>query len=63
MYQKLGEECGIFGIFSRDGADVSRLTYFALYALQHRGQEGCGMSVNDLNTVVTKGYGPCGRCL
>ncbi len=54
MYQKLGEECGIFGIFSRDGADVSRLTYFALYALQHRGQEGCGMSVNDLNTVVTK---------
>lgn len=54
MYQKLGEECGIFGIYSRDGADVSRLTYFALYALQHRGQEGCGMAVNNLDEVITK---------
>ena len=44
----LHEECGIFGIYdSGDNLDVSRLTYYGLYALQHRGQESCGIAVNN----------------
>jgi amidophosphoribosyltransferase len=43
---KLREECGVFGIYSKDNHDVSRLTYYALYALQHRGQESAGIAVN-----------------
>lgn len=43
----LHEECGVFGIFSRQPRDVASLTYYALYALQHRGQESCGIVVND----------------
>lgn len=39
------EECGIFGIFNQE--DASKLTYFALYALQHRGQESAGIAVSD----------------
>ncbi len=38
------EECGVFGIFA-PGEDVARLTYLGLFALQHRGQEGCGIAV------------------
>ena len=38
------DECGVFGIHS-PGSDVARLTYFALYALQHRGQESAGIAV------------------
>jgi amidophosphoribosyltransferase len=41
------EECGVFGIYDNDGFDVSRLTYYGLYSLQHRGQESCGIAVND----------------
>lgn len=48
----LHEECGIFGIYSRDGLDVAHTAYIALYALQHRGQESCGIAVND-DGVVT----------
>jgi len=33
------EECGVFGVYSRDGLDVASLCYYGLYALQHRGQE------------------------
>jgi len=44
---KLNEECGVFGIFDKNGLDVARLTYYALYALQHRGQESAGIAVND----------------
>ena len=43
----LREECGVFGVFSPVPADVARITYYGLYALQHRGQEGCGIVVND----------------
>ncbi|MGN0506195.1 MAG: amidophosphoribosyltransferase [Lachnospiraceae bacterium] len=43
----LHEECGVFGVFSPVTADVGRLTYYGLYALQHRGQESCGIVVNE----------------
>ena len=46
--QKLHEECGVFGVYRRDAdLDVVAATYYGLYALQHRGQESCGMAVND----------------
>lgn len=41
------EECGVFGVFSQQPADLASLTYYGLYALQHRGQESCGIVVND----------------
>jgi amidophosphoribosyltransferase len=40
------EECGIFGVYGR-GEDVARITYFGLFALQHRGQESAGIAVSD----------------
>jgi|LSQX01.1.fsa_nt_gb amidophosphoribosyltransferase len=40
------DECGVFGIYA-PGEDVSRLTYFGLFALQHRGQESAGIAVSD----------------
>ncbi len=41
------EECGVFGIFSTETTDVASMTYYGLYALQHRGQESCGIVVGD----------------
>ena len=41
------EECGIFGVTAREPFDAARLCYYGLYALQHRGQESCGIVVND----------------
>ncbi len=43
---KPGEECGIFGVYGR-GLDVARITYYGLYALQHRGQESAGIATSD----------------
>ena len=43
----LHEECGVFGVYSNVTADVASLAYYALYALQHRGQESAGIVVND----------------
>ncbi|WP_227761768.1 amidophosphoribosyltransferase [Zhaonella formicivorans] len=40
------EECGVFGIYA-PGQDVAQLTYYGLYALQHRGQESAGIAVSD----------------
>ncbi len=40
------DECGVFGIFRKEGMGVVAETYHALYALQHRGQDSCGMCVN-----------------
>ena len=41
------EECGVFGVISPEPADVAGVVYYGLYALQHRGQESCGIVVND----------------
>ncbi|MGX6510789.1 amidophosphoribosyltransferase [Rhodococcus sp. SJ-2] len=40
------EECGVFGVWA-PGEDVAKLTYYGLYALQHRGQEAAGIAVSD----------------
>ena len=49
----LHEECGVFGIYDKAGTeDVAVAVYSALYALQHRGQESCGMAVNE-DGVIT----------
>jgi len=45
-YPKLREACGIFGVYA-PGEDVARLTYFGIYALQHRGQESAGIATSD----------------
>ncbi len=46
MEKKLAHKCGIFGVYGKD-LDVARLTYFGLYALQHRGQESSGIAVSN----------------
>ncbi len=43
----LGEECGVFGAYDMDGHDVAPSIYYGLFALQHRGQESCGIAVTD----------------
>ena len=43
----LQEECGVFGIFGTQTQDVAHTAYYGLFALQHRGQESCGIVVND----------------
>ncbi|MEG3028965.1 MAG: amidophosphoribosyltransferase [Oscillospiraceae bacterium] len=52
---KLHEECGVFAISNggNEEIDVISETYYALYALQHRGQESCGISVNDSGVIHT----------
>jgi amidophosphoribosyltransferase len=51
------EECGVLGIFAPN-EDVARMTFFGLYALQHRGQEAAGMAVADGQTIsMHKGVG------
>jgi amidophosphoribosyltransferase len=45
------DECGVFGVWAR-GEEVAKLTYFGLYALQHRGQEAAGIAVSDGTGVV-----------
>lgn len=47
------EECGVFGIFA-PGEDVARLTFFGLYALQHRGQESAGIAASDGTTIALR---------
>ena len=43
----LHEECGVFGMYDFDGGDVASTIYYGLFALQHRGQESCGIAVSD----------------
>ena len=52
----LHEECGVFGMYDFDGLDVASTIYYGLFALQHRGQESCGIAVSDTN-------GPKGKIL
>ncbi|HSZ12911.1 MAG TPA: amidophosphoribosyltransferase [Solirubrobacteraceae bacterium] len=48
------DECGVFGLYA-PGHDVSRLSYFALFALQHRGQESAGIAAADRDgQIVTR---------
>ena len=47
VMDKLHEECGVFGIFRQAKEGVVAEAYHALYALQHRGQESCGIAVNN----------------
>ena len=57
---ELHEECGIFGIYDADG-NCARSAYYGLYALQHRGQEDCGIAtINDLEISCHKGPGLVG---
>ena len=43
----LHEECGVFGVYSPETADLAGLVYYGLFSLQHRGQESAGMVIND----------------
>src|SRR5712671_3153773 len=49
--QEPREECGVFGVWA-PGEQVAKLTYFGLYALQHRGQEAAGIAVSDGSQVL-----------
>ena len=49
----LHEECGVFGIMTTQPENLAHLVYCGLFALQHRGQEGCGMTVNDDGIFTT----------
>lgn len=51
MEHRIGEECGIFAIYDPAG-DCARSTYYGLYALQHRGQESCGIAVNNNRDIT-----------
>lgn len=56
MFDKLHEECGVFGIFGHP--EAANLSYLGLYALQHRGQEGCGIVTSDgVNLHAHRGMG------
>lgn len=53
MADEIHEECGVFGVYDLDGKDVAGSIYYGLFALQHRGQESCGIAVSD--TMGPKG--------
>lgn len=53
---EIHEECGVFGVYDLDGKNVVSTIYYGLFALQHRGQESCGIAVSDTS-------GPKGRVL
>ena len=53
---EIHEECGVFGVYDLEGNDVVSTIYYGLFALQHRGQESCGIAVSDTN-------GPKGKVL
>ncbi len=49
----LNEACGVFGVFAPN-EDVARVTFFGLYALQHRGQESAGIATTDGNEIFLR---------
>lgn len=61
-FERIKEECGVFGMFNPNGDDVAQYIYYGLSSLQHRGQESCGIAVSDTsgpkgNVDVHKGMG------
>ena len=63
---KIKEACGVFGIYHPQGEDVASTIYYGLSALQHRGQESCGIAVSDTsgpkgNMEIHKGMGLVGE--
>ena len=46
------EECGVFGIYQPEGGDIARLCHLGIFALQHRGQESCGIAVSNGDELV-----------
>lgn len=51
--QEIHEECGVFGAWSPKPQNLADLAYYGLYALQHRGQESCGIVVNEDGVFTT----------
>lgn len=51
-WDDLHEECGVFGMYDFDGGDVASTIYYGLFALQHRGQESCGIAVNNNRDIT-----------
>ncbi len=61
-WDDLHEECGVFAMYDFDGNDVASSIYYGLFALQHRGQESCGIAVSETggpkrNFALNKGMG------
>ena len=55
---KFKDECGVFGVYVNKPMDVASMTYYGLYALQHRGQESAGIAVANGETIdIHKGMG------
>ena len=62
--EAIHEECGVFGMYDLGGGDVASSIYYGLFALQHRGQESCGIAVSDTKgpkgrVKAHKGMGLC----
>ena len=51
QFDKVHEECGVFGVYDTEGKNVAPMVYYGLFALQHRGQESCGIAVSDRGVV------------
>ncbi len=57
-FDSFSEECGVFGVYSQENRNVAKTVYYGLYALQHRGQESCGIAVAYANKIsYHKGMG------
>ena len=57
MLPTLREACGVFGVYA-PGEDVARVTFFGLYALQHRGQESAGIATSNSRTIYSSSCCP-----